>query len=288
MNCFIMKSLKQMSLNLSNRDRLTARQCLDHPWLQDLKKSMSINVPIPDHAESWANEMVAPSNWRMSPDRRSSLPSAELSPANYASPSPPPAVKTVASEEKDSISNTLSNIDIDFDQASAGAASFDTCGDSIERTSSSDASFASPLARNSKVYSSKKTLSSENSLNETFTNNLSPCVSEMVSELLGAMPKKTEARGILRANGADNCISNSENVEPNQLPNASGRDSNKLEYTKKRMSIEIPSKKAKCVEDPSEGSAVEVSTTPETSDHVGTTSSNESFHSCHDDNRNAV
>ncbi|KAI8792668.1 serine/threonine-protein kinase 17A isoform X2 [Biomphalaria glabrata] len=107
------------------RDRMTARQCLDHLWLKDLKQTMSINVPSPDHTKELASEMAIPSNWHMSPDRRSSTSEIEVGQAANIFPGPSSTLRL--SEEKDLISKTLSHIEIDR----SSSTSFETCPESI-------------------------------------------------------------------------------------------------------------------------------------------------------------
>ncbi|KAL8617665.1 hypothetical protein ACOMHN_064919 [Nucella lapillus] len=53
------------------RHRLTARQCLDHPWLQAASAEMHVTLPLDNKAAALAHDMVPPSNWN--PDRRNSI-----------------------------------------------------------------------------------------------------------------------------------------------------------------------------------------------------------------------
>ncbi|XP_076465553.1 serine/threonine-protein kinase 17B-like [Babylonia areolata] len=53
------------------RRRMTARQCLDHPWLKAAGAEMHVSLPADNKAAALAQDMVPPSNWN--PDRRSSL-----------------------------------------------------------------------------------------------------------------------------------------------------------------------------------------------------------------------
>ncbi|XP_005109941.2 serine/threonine-protein kinase 17B [Aplysia californica] len=331
------------------RDRMTARQCLDHPWLKDLKQSMSIHVPTPDHSEGLAQDMVVPSNWHMSPDRRSNLPSAEASVSNHrdmpviteaSSPPKPvqnsglevsavidtpvvPSGRTSISEEKDSISNTLSNIGIDnhsIDRSST--ASFETCAESLEGGSSSDVSpFMPCVDKSSTVFSSADTATSttltttsQPSVSSSHhSDTISAFASDVVAGVTGLTPaardRVVEPSGGQNIQEASVCVQDqsagdndvaspvSEITGSHPLPCAtSPRDSNKLDYSKKRMSMEIPPKKAKCIQDEAETPAVQgangssASANPIPREHVVVSNSDVSIHSCNgiEDCRNAV
>ncbi|GFO31565.1 serine/threonine-protein kinase 17a [Plakobranchus ocellatus] len=258
------------------RDRMTARQCLDHPWLANLKNTMIIQVPTPDHSQELANDMIIPSNWHMSPDRKFSVstieaPVCEPVPiANGRSLSEPALVlpvnggssRTSVSEEKDSISSTLSHIDID----KSSCTSFETCPEASDTSpSESTASFTSTT--NTPEDSTTLTL---------FANE----VAEYASVTAAAFHQRSSAsvqpllfpqRQIVSeiSTRAQDSFNNSEklgsdlmNKDSGHLPeqnvvvqshfptsSVSQKDANKLENSRKRMSMEIPPKRAKCIED---------------------------------------
>lgn len=60
------------------RGRMTARQCLDHPWLKAASAHLKISLPPQDHTADLAKSMAPPSNWN--PDRRSSFSKPSASP----------------------------------------------------------------------------------------------------------------------------------------------------------------------------------------------------------------
>ncbi|KAH9489656.1 Serine/threonine-protein kinase 17A [Bulinus truncatus] len=261
------------------RDRMTARQCLDHPWLRDLKHAMAISVPSPDHTKELASEMVVPSNWHMSPDRRSSISEIESLPivsalsdleskAVFAGSS----TRCKLSEDKDIISKTLSHIDID----KSSSASFETCPESIygsPRKISSETLFDTNIQQDSlsvlTASSEEKfvTLSSDlhkstcnlfesegsdfdNTLaqieiNKTFTKSQSISSSEFRSlSSFNILDGSIELSG---GSSTDNCMSDTF---------SSAQDSKRVEILKKRMSMEIPIKKAKCIQDVEDTSSV--------------------------------
>lgn len=261
---------------------MTARQCFDHPWLKDLQNTMSINVPSSDHSEELALDMVVPSNWHMSPDRRSSLSTSDSLYAERSSlkidgqsislsdliPSRRDSVRENLSEDKDSISKTLSHIDIDrhsIDRSST--ASFETCPESIDGGQGSD----TPSLDSGSAFdiSSSSTLVPLASMSGSET--LSVFATEVVELVARAVPLQSlssdstsEDHTVVGVSTAENSQDGTADFIPaaevHVLPNSSSpitsnasevpqsRDSNRLENSKKRMSMEIPHKKAKCVE----------------------------------------
>ena len=67
---------------------MTARQCLDHPWLKAAGAEMNVSLPTHNKAAALAQDMVPPSNWN--PDRRNSVGKAPTSPSlsTHASKTP--------------------------------------------------------------------------------------------------------------------------------------------------------------------------------------------------------
>ncbi|KAK7109382.1 serine/threonine-protein kinase 17B-like [Littorina saxatilis] len=60
------------------RQRMTARQCMEHPWLKAAGAEMQVSLPVNDHTAALAQDMVPPSNWN--PDRRNSVGKGPSSP----------------------------------------------------------------------------------------------------------------------------------------------------------------------------------------------------------------
>lgn len=263
------------------RDRLTARQCLDHPWLKDLKNTMSISVPSPDHSKELASEMVVPSNWHMSPDRRSSICSMDTVPLGKALleldaqlSSTSPGAESAGfrfSEQKESISKTLSDIDIDR----SSSTSFETCPESIDENSTLTSSEVLSIEKlELQAFDAALTASpsSEDTISAFATK-----ISKQAIDDESKTPQRindlqtyqiSDATKSIAENGdlcnTDMCSLNYIDMKGKslQLPSVSSstscslsdtasisKDSNKEENLKKRMSMEIPSKKAKCIQD---------------------------------------
>lgn len=111
------------------RRRLTARQCLDHPWLKAAGAEMHVSLPADNKAAALAQDMVPPSNWN--PDRRNSIgrsPTFHATPVDSGAqeagssngdkgggvsdtPPPPPPSTTPASSGE--VSRTMEDIGID-------------------------------------------------------------------------------------------------------------------------------------------------------------------------------
>ncbi|CAG5129449.1 unnamed protein product, partial [Candidula unifasciata] len=261
------------------RDRMTARQCFDHPWLKDLQNTMSLNVPVSDHSEELAHDMVIPSNWHMSPDRRSSISNTDCLSTDNSSrvdghslslPDVSLSHKEKAlgclSEDKDSISKTLSHIDIDrrsLDRSST--ASFETCPECVDNGLGSD---AIQLECGFTTDTSGKAMISSSTSGDTvsgFASELAHSVTAARSE--DGSDSLQEEHTVLGFSAAvssheglnDFCPSTLEASETDFQPNHSApvastisevpthRDSSKQTYSKNRMSMEIPPKKAKCI-----------------------------------------
>lgn len=266
-------------------DRMTARQCFDHPWLKDLQNTMSLNVPLLDHSEGLALDMVIPSNWHMSPDRRSSITNADglnienpprvvgqsLSVSDVSVVHREKALGSL-SEDKDSISKTLSHIDIDrqsLDRSST--ASFETCPECVDIGQGSD---VLPLeCEFTAVTSSSTVIVSSSASGDT----ASAFASELAHSVTAAMSETTamseddsdglqEGHPVLEfsvAEGSqeglgDSCQTVETSETDSQLNHNTPpvtsirevpihRDSSKQANSKNRMSMEIPHKKAKCI-----------------------------------------
>ncbi|CAL1546399.1 unnamed protein product [Lymnaea stagnalis] len=268
------------------RDRLTARQCLDHPWLKDLKTTMSINVPSPDHSKELANEMVVPSNWHMSPDRRSSICSMDTIPlgkalleldAQPSSKSPGAELTEIRlSEEKESISKTLSYIDIDKQTDRSSSTSFETCPESIDENSTLTSSeviyieklelqaFDAALASSSSSEDTISAFATKISEQAIHDESKAQCLEEdLQTYQISASTRSIAENGDLyntdlcslkyndmKEKSLEQLHSVSSMMSCNLSDTASiSQDSNKEENFKKRMSMEIPIKKAKCIQD---------------------------------------
>ncbi|RUS70449.1 hypothetical protein EGW08_021787 [Elysia chlorotica] len=247
------------------RDRMTARQCLDHPWLSSLRNTMTIQVPTPDHSQELAHDMIVPSNWHMTPDRKCSVSSIEAGvsepvPISNGRSSSEPALvapfnrsssssRTSISEEKDLISSTLSHIDIDR----SSCTSFETCPETFDVSpTESTASFTST------------TTTPEESTMTAFATEVVECATTSAAAAcykssLPAQPSLPPAGHLAseistvggdylkRNEGKDsNLREHSVNILSHPI---SPKDALKLENARKRMSMEIPPKKAKCIED---------------------------------------
>lgn len=259
------------------RDRMTARQCFDHPWLKDLQNTMSLNVPVSDHSEELALDMVIPSNWHMSPDRRSSISNTDclnidISPRvdghSLSLPDVSFSYKEKAlgnfSEDKDSISKTLSHIDIDrrsLDRSST--ASFETCPECVDNGLGTEALPTLECGVTTEPPSTTALVSSSASGDTVskFASELARSVTAARSEddseentILGLSASGSSHEGL-----SDFCqttldVSESESPLNPSTPVASTisevpthRDSSKQTNSKNRMSMEIPPKKAKCI-----------------------------------------
>lgn len=209
-------------------------------------------MPTPDHSFELAQDMIKPSNWHMSVDRQTSLmnPNSQETVDSES----PEVESSTASEDKDSISKTLSHIDIDR----SSSTSFETCRDSVDSfqsisslpacsvpdsevflpssvsvafptssTGRSLSSFAADLVQTAIIPPGEGSLSSENSW-----------VSQDWS-----LEKESKS---LRKENEEETVSS--NVLVENLNQASLSRENKQENASKRMSMEIPPKKAKCIE----------------------------------------
>ncbi|XP_059139663.1 serine/threonine-protein kinase 17A-like [Physella acuta] len=247
------------------RDRMTARQCLDHPWLKDLKKSMSISIPSPDHSKELAHEMVVPSNWHMSPDRRSSLSTvdAPLQFKDMGAQTSKQAedssdfekVTLRKSEEKDSITQTLSHIDIDRNSLDrSSSASFETCPETLEV--SSETLLVEGSAKDSSSQQSLSASSNSDHLLSDFATDVSQNVFQLIES--NAYTSSMTMNSISDMS-ADNSLDFSSKYisvqEKSSVSNTFSEgfvpctDSNKQANLLKRMSMEIPPKKAKCYQE---------------------------------------
>lgn len=268
-------------------DRMTARQCFDHPWLKDLQNTMSLNVPLLDHSEGLALDMVIPSNWHMSPDRRSSITNADglnienpprvvgqsLSVSDVSVVHREKALGSL-SEDKDSISKTLSHIDIDrqsLDRSST--ASFETCPECVDIGQGSD---VLPLeCEFTAVTSSSTVIVSSSASGDTasaFASELAHSVTAAMSETTAMSEDDSDSDGLQEgqpvlefsvAEGSqeglgDSCQTVETSETDSQLNHNTPpvtsirevpihRDSSKQANSKNRMSMEIPHKKAKCI-----------------------------------------